>query len=163
MLKKIWSVKLTRFLCVGISNTLLDLTILNSLVFLGHLPYLIANLISASISISSSYFLNHHLVFRSQDEHSLARFFHFFIVTGVGILGIQTLMIYLVKHLLSHHRSTVLSIVHDLPVVHLSVNAFDLNVGKLVAVVIAMGWNYTIYQFVIFSKHGEATDVDVLL
>jgi putative flippase GtrA len=162
MLKKLWSVKLARFATVGVFNTLFDLTILNSLVFLGHIPYVAANLVSASTSICSSYFLNHHFVFKSQDKHSFKRFIKFFAVTGIGILGIQSLVIYGVTHLLSHQQNLVTDIIRDLHL-HLSHKAFDLNLGKLVAVFFAMCWNFVIYHLVIFKKPGQAADEDVLL
>ncbi len=163
MLQKIWDVKLLRFACVGVFNTLFDLTILNVLVFAGHLPTLVANLISASISISVSYFLNHHIVFRSDENHTFARFAKFFAVTGIGILAIQTSVIYLVTHLLSHQEALVHDILSTLHITRLSVKAFDLNVAKLCAVAIALIWNFLIYHFVIFKQPGEESDEDILL
>jgi putative flippase GtrA len=163
MLKKLWEIKLARFLCVGVFNTLLDLSILNTLVFLGHIPYLAANLVSASISMSISYFLNHRFVFRSKEEHNFKRFIHFFAVTGIGILGIQSLVIYSVTHLLDHHKSTVVSLIHTLHLGSLSARAFELNLGKMLAVLTAMVWNFIIYQLVIFRNPTEGLDEDVLL
>src|SRR5881396_313203 len=107
MLKRLWEVKLTRFLAVGSFNTLFDLAILNTLVFIFKVPVLVANLISASTSMTVSYFLNHHIVFRSREEHSFKKFVHFFTVTGVGILGIQTLVIYVVIKLLSPYQENL--------------------------------------------------------
>jgi putative flippase GtrA len=164
MLKRLWSKKLARFLTVGVFNTLFDLTILNTLVFVGHLPYLIANLMSASTSMTASYFLNHKVVFRSQESFSFRRFIHFFAVTGVGILGIQSLVIYVVKRILAPHHAAVSNLIHSLPVVHhLSDAAFDLNVGKILAVLIAMSWNFAIYHLVIFKETGQTADENVLL
>lgn len=163
MLRKLWGVKVTRFACVGVFNTLFDLSMLNTLVFVGHLPTLVANLISASISISVSYFLNHHIVFRSRENHTFIRFAKFFTVTGVGILAIQTLVIYLVTHLLSHQQALVHDILSMLHITRLSARAFDLNFAKLCAVAVALIWNFLIYHFVIFKKPGEEPDEDVLL
>ena len=153
---------MTRFVTVGIFNTLFDITILNSLVFLGHVPYLAANLVSASCSMTVSYFLNHRIVFRSGERHTLKKFVHFFSVTGVGILGIQSLVIYTVTHLLSSHQSAVVSLIHSLHL-SLSVKAFELNLGKLSAVLLAMIWNFMLYHFVIFKKPDDMIDADVVL
>jgi len=163
MLKKLWDVRLTRFAAIGVFNTLFDLTILNVLVFVGHVPYVAANLVSASISMSVSYFLNHHLVFRSKEQHSLTRFAHFFVVTGLGILGIQSLVIYGVTHLLAPHHASIASLIHTLHLSRLSVRAFELNIAKIAAVLTAMTWNFTIYHFVIFKKPNEQPDEDILL
>jgi putative flippase GtrA len=141
MTKKLWELKIFRFLCVGVINTVIDLTILNILAFIFHIPALIANLFSASISISFSYFLNHHLVFRINEDHSVKKFVRFFAVTGFGILAIQSLVIYLVVHLLRAHRVSVkhfLSGIH----LHISPQVFELNTGKIIAIIIAMAWNF---------------------
>ncbi len=163
MLKKMWDVKLTRFASVGVFNTLFDISILNTLVFFVHAPIVAANLVSASLSMTVSYFLNHRIVFRSKETHSFKRFIHFFAVTGIGILGIQSLVIYSVTHFLGHHEAGVTNIIHSLHLGSLSAKAFDLNVGKILAVGTAMTWNFMIYHFVIFRKADETLDEDVLL
>lgn len=164
MLKLIWDVKLFRFACVGVFNTLFDLTMLNFLVFLGHLPIIFANLISASVSMTVSYVLNHRVVFRSKDKQSLTKFVHFFVITGVGILGIQTLVIYGVTHGLAHQQALVATLLDALPAHGLSVKAFELNIAKLLAVAVAMTWNFMMYQLVIFKKTSqEVSDSDILL
>jgi putative flippase GtrA len=155
MTKILWDIKVFRFACVGIINTVTDLTILNTLVFVFHAPTIPANLVSASVSITLSYFLNHHIVFRSPVEHSLKRFAHFFAVTGFGILAIQSLVIYVVIHILDHHQSGVVHLIHSAGL-HLSAKAFDLNLGKLIAIVITMVWNFMIYHLFIF-KHKEVS------
>jgi putative flippase GtrA len=157
MTKKLWNIKLFRFLCAGVINTIIDFTILNILVFVFRLPAVIANLVSASVSITISYFLNHHFVFRSSGPHSLKRFASFFILTGVGILAIQSLMIYLLIKLLNHHKLGVAQLITKIHL-HLQVKAFDLNVAKLVAVSVAMVWNSCIYHFIIFKTHSVAEE-----
>jgi len=164
MLKKIWEVKLTRFLTVGVFNTAFDLSLLNAFVFLLHIPLLAANLISASISISTSYFLNHHIVFRSPEQHELKRFLHFFAVTGIGILGIQTLVIYTVSHLLSPHDAALTRVFREIGFRHITGRLVDLNIAKLCAVAAAMAWNFSIYHFVVFKNpetDAEGDDLEV--
>lgn len=163
MLKKLWGVKVTRFAAVGVFNTLFDISILNTLVFLGQVPPLAANLVSASISMSGSYFLNHHIVFKSKESHSFIRFAHFFAVTGIGILGLQTLVIFLVTHFLGPHDASITHLLRSLGFKHITGRAVDLNIAKLLAVAIGMVWNFLIYHFVIFKKQNEEPDMDILL
>ena len=163
MLKKLWSIKVTRFATVGVFNTLFDLSILNTLVFLFHAPVLAANLVSASISMTVSYFLNHHIVFRHPEKHSFQRFTHFFAVTGIGILGIQTLVIFAVTHLVGPHESGLTHLMRHIGFRHITGRVVDVNTAKLLAVLIAMLWNFGIYHFVIFKKSDENLDEDVLL
>jgi len=153
MFRKIWGHKIVRFIAVGGFNTLLDLTILNILVLIVGLPTVIGNLISASICISLSYFLYHRLVFRSKEPHTIKLFLHFFLVTGVGILVIQSLVITLMTHILGHKNigiNHVLQLVHVHP---LEVSFINLNIAKLCAVAFGMVWNYCLYHFVIFKTH----------
>jgi putative flippase GtrA len=162
MLQKLWGKKLARFLMIGVCNTSVDLAILNCLVFFAHFPAIVANLISASISTTTSYFLNHHFVFRSKEKHSLKLFGRFFAVTGVGILGIQSLVIYIVTHLLKPHHILVQNIINSIHISSLSVKAFDLNVAKLTAVLIALIWNFMIYHFIVFKTPSNELDEDLL-
>src|SRR5579884_76966 len=164
MLKRLWGIKLTRFAAVGVFNTLFDISMLNTFVFVFHIPYVAANLISASISMSASYFLNHHIVFRHKEEHSVAKICPFFCSTGIGILGIQSLMIYAVTHLLQPHHSTIASLIRTLHIFsHLGVRGFELNVAKICAVLAAMVWNFTIYHFVIFKQPDDMIEGDIVL
>jgi putative flippase GtrA len=158
MFQKIWEHKLVRFAAVGGFNTLLDLTILNILVLIVGLPTVVGNLISASICITISYFLYHRLVFRSKEPHSIKLFVHFFLVTGVGILVLQSLMIALVTHILGHKEIGVnhlLSFAHVHP---LKTSFINLNVAKLCAVAVGLVWNYCLYHFVIFKTHNEVDE-----
>ncbi|HEV2402959.1 MAG TPA: GtrA family protein [Candidatus Saccharimonadales bacterium] len=154
-LKVIWQVKVIRFMSVGAINTATDITLLNIFALAFHIPTLIANLMSASISISMSYFLNHHIVFRSIDKHSWTKFAHFFILTGFGILAIQTLVIYSITHLLAHHLIAVSQFELAMGLRSLSVRAFTLNIAKLLAVVVAMIWNFCMYHFIIFRNKKD--------
>jgi len=156
MLSKLWGKKVFRFLCVGVINTATDLTILNTLVFAFKFPPLIANIISATISIIVSYFLNHKLVFQSQQPHHWSHFIRFFLVTGSGILVVQTTVIYALIHALHpdiHWLNGVL--LNDFHFRHIKADFVNLNIAKLVAVVVAMGWNYIMYHLVVFTRHEE--------
>jgi putative flippase GtrA len=151
MLQKIWRAKLTRFVMVGIFNTCFDLSIFNSLVFFLKLPPLVANLISASIGISVSYFLNHYFVFRHKHPPSYARFFYFLTITGIGIVAVQSLSIILVTHLLGEKDNFIVSAVQHLNP-SMTAKYVNLNFAKLCAVLIAMWWNFCLYHFIVFKK-----------
>jgi putative flippase GtrA len=142
-------------------NTIFDLTLLNILVLGFGMPIVFANLISATLSMSLSYFLNHHLVFRSSEKHSIKKFINFLLVTGVGILGIQTLIILLVTHFLYHFTTQIESFLASLHI-ELSTQAFILNLAKIVAVFASMIWNFTIYYYFIFKSDREDLDVQKL-
>lgn len=156
LIETAWEKKIIRFACIGIINTLVDFTILNILVTLFSIEPLIANLISASTSISISYFLNHHIVFRSDKRHTIKSFFHFFVVTGLGILIIQSIVIFSVLHVLD--GNTYFGYIYkSLRLTQISIKTVSLNIAKICAVLVAMIWNYTIYHLVIFKTEESKT------
>lgn len=156
MVKRLWNVKLVRFLCVGSFNTILDLIILNILVFLFYMPAVVANLFSATIGTTISYFLNHHLVFRSGEKHTVARFQQFFVITGLSILVVQTLVISGVLYVLHNDGHLVDSLLSVVGLKGFGVGFINLNVAKVLAVLAGMVWNFFLYQKVVFRQHPKA-------
>jgi putative flippase GtrA len=153
MLKKIWDYKKIRFLCVGSFNSLLDLSILNVLVFGFHFPVWLGNALSVSVSISVSYLLNHFIVFRRKHDPNYRQFIVFFLITGIGIIAIQTTVIYLLttpyNHLLLNH---VNSISKNLD------KKLSLNMAKITAILVGMTWNYILYSKIVFKKNEIAQE-----
>ena len=148
-----WEYKIFRFGCIGAINTLVDLTILNFLVFVLHFNPIVANLISATISISISYFLNHKFVFKDPKPRSVKQFAHFFLVTGISILAIQSIIIALFTHLVGLKSTFVVTIVRDIGITSISDRAINLNTAKLIAVLISMVWNFAWYHKAVFKEH----------
>lgn len=156
--KLIWEQRPARFICVGIINTLVDLAILNTLVSVFKLQPLIANLISASVSITLSYFLNHRIVFRQKQSHSLSKFAKFFAVTGLSILAIQSLVISIVTHILGTSQTVAYHLLVNMDINDLSTKIVNLNTAKLAAVILGMGWNYIFYHKIVFKTHISLED-----
>jgi putative flippase GtrA len=151
-LQAAWDIKAARFVCVGVINTTIDISLLNVFVIVFHVPTLLSNLVSASTSISISYFLNHRIVFRSADKRSWTKFAHFFVLTGLGILAIQTLTIYSISHALAHHLVGENQLKTDIDLKSFSTKALTLNIAKLTAVVVSMVWNFCVYHFIVFRN-----------
>ena len=154
MIKRLWEYKKIRFLCIGSFNSLVDLTILNTLVFVAHFPIWAANTISVSIGITISYFLNHFIVFKYHKSTDFRNFMKFFLVTGLSVVVLQTIIIYLTKpiytNLLVHH-------VHVLNTATLRARA-SLNLAKVTAILVGMVWNFTLYSRLVFAS--KSTDVE---
>lgn len=149
MLKKIWDVRVARFATVGVFNTLNDLLLLNIFVFVFGVKLLVANLISATISIIISYFLTHKIVFRSKERHNIRQFLKFFLVTGLSILAVQTLVIYLFQHTFTKHYLENLT---NITLTAQQIKFLQINVAKLVAVACGMVWNYVLYNYIVFRN-----------
>ena len=150
IVNKLWGNKIFRFATIGVINTATDISILNLVVFAFHVRLLYANLISASISISLSYFWNHFLVFRHKNPVSVKLFIRFFVITAVGILAIQSAVIYGLEHAVSNEQiASTLGLSLSLSKV------IRVNGAKLIAVAFSMIWNFILYTFAVFKDDKE--------
>ncbi|HUD07474.1 MAG TPA: GtrA family protein [Candidatus Saccharimonadales bacterium] len=165
MLQKTWSHKPVRFVIVGLINTTIDFTILNILVVVCHLPIILSNIISVSISVSISYFLNNYIVFQGEHKISLKTYIKFFVVTGLSVIVVQGFLIYFLdtpaknginnlghyfngatgRFLLLHHKQLAL------------------NCAKTVAVVGGLFWNYILYTKAVFKHKTEEEATEELI
>ena len=145
---KLFRYEKVRFIFAGLANTFLDFLILNVLVFgLGVYP-LLANVLSVTIGITISYYLNHYFVFRSKKKVNLRSYLMFFGVTGFSSLIIQSLVIFGFEALFNSSFGRSLFLVGSLTG-HI---ALQLNIAKATAVLLGMVWNFTLYKYVIFKK-----------
>lgn len=129
--------QIIKFLTVGVSNTLVDLGILNVLIFVtgtaSGLPFTIFKGISFLVAVTNSYFWNKRWTFRSDRKV----FSQFFTIAFIGLgLNVGT-------------ASFVVNIIGP---------QFDLqeriwaNVGALAGTLAVMTWNFTGYKFIVFKK-----------
>lgn len=125
-----------RFGLVGIVNTAIDFTILFSLVGFFHVPTLIANVISTSVALIVSYLLNKRAVFRDTSAHDRRQLILFVIITLSGLWVLQGLTI-------SSTRALIW-------VVTGIDNTFMLLPAKVLATVVSLVWNYTLYSRFVF-------------
>ena len=127
-----------RFIVVGVSNTVLDFTLMNLLSLAG-LNLIIANTISTGIAMIYSFLMNKKWTFRNAGQDYLRQVILFFVFTAIGIWVIQNGLIILAQHYL--------------PRFGLPDQAFN-NLAKLVASVFSLTWNYLTYnRFVFTDKH----------
>ena len=124
-----------RFIVVGVSNTVLDFTLMNLLSLAG-LSLIIANTISTGIAMIYSFLMNKKWTFRNAGQDYLRQVILFFIFTAIGIWVIQNGLIILAKHYL--------------PRFGLPDQAFN-NLAKLVASVFSLTWNYLTYNRFVFT------------
>ena len=152
-MKRLFEHEKVRFVFAGGMNTGLDFFLLNTLVFLfGAMP-LIANVLSVSIGIMISYVLNHYFVFRSEEKLSLKTFTLFFVITGFSSLIIQSAIIISFEMFFNTEFSHSIFFVRDI-----AENEFiELNIAKVIAVLIGMVWNFILYKHVIFKTKNKTS------
>ena len=130
-----------RFITVGAINTLVDFGILLSLILLLNFPLLIANVLSTSCALAVSYLLNKKAVFDSDEKHTIRQIVLFLVVTLTGLWVLQTLTILGVRTLIESYWSGIDA-------------ALAVVVGKVVATVVSLTWNYLWYSRVVFKKEA---------
>ena len=155
MLKSLWEHKKVRFVCAGTINAVVDLSILNVLVFEFQLPVWLGNTVAVCVAITMSYFLNHGIVFRHKHNPNIKQYLKFFLVTGVGVTVSQTIIIYLT-------RSTFYSLLHNhVPTLSSGIDSkLSLNMAKITGALVGMVWNYLFYTYVVFKRLPVDTDVE---
>lgn len=125
-----------RFGAVGGANTFLDFGILFILVSFG-LDKLVANFISTSIAFLFSFFLNKSFTFKAKSGNAKKQFALFMLVTLFGLWFIQPVILTSVAWAISGI---------ELP------SSVVLLVGKLLATVVTLIWNYILYAKYVFKK-----------
>lgn len=124
-----------RFAIVGGCNTFIDFAILFGLVALGF-PTIPSNIVSTSIALVFSYFANKKFTFKSGEKSTTKQVALFLTITLIGLWIIQPVIIEIVRMLLSHsHLNSYLTLL----------------IGKLLATVATLIWNYLLYRKFVFS------------
>ncbi len=137
-----------RFGLIGGMNTLIDLGVLNTLMFASGLKtgiyYTIFKTISFTFAATSSYFFNKYWAFKDKDKKEEAKkFSQFFLISIIGAIinvGTATLVVRYLKPALG---GTL--------IIPLSDQLWG-NVGALCGTAIGLIWNFIGYKFIVFKK-----------
>lgn len=128
-----------RFAVVGGLNTAIDFVVLFSLVVLG-LPSLAGNYISTSVALIFSFFANKKFTFKHEGKINTKQLAYFLVITIFGLWVIQPVIIEGIKLLLGP------MLANDFIV---------LLIGKLLATIASLIWNYLLYRKFVFRKTEE--------
>lgn len=132
-----------KFILVGILNTLIDLGVLNLLIFASGIStgfaYSAFKGISFTAAVTNSYFLNKFWTFKSRGAGAAKKeFAQFFIVSFIGF-GINVGIASLVVNVIGPQFGVG--------------NKLWANVGAICATFAAMTWNFLGYKFIVFKKN----------
>lgn len=128
-----------RFALVGGVNTAIDFGILFGLVALG-LDKIPSNFISTSFAFLFSFFANKSYTFKDKSKQTKRQFVSFLVVTLFGLWVLQPIVISLSAILLTGF-SLDTSIV--------------LLIGKLLATLVTLVWNYLLYRKFVFKREED--------
>ena len=120
-----------KFLLIGGINTTIDFGILFLLTGAG-LPRIPSNMISTSVAFVFSFFANRSFTFKAKGGNIKRQITLFILVTLFGLWVIQPIIIELTDSLLN--------------------TSFDLLIGKLLATVVTLIWNYVLYSKVVYKE-----------
>lgn len=132
-----------RFTIVGSINTVIDFSILFTLTTLFNVPKELANFISTFVAFLFSFFANKKYTFKSTSKNLKRQFLLFTVVTLFGLWVIQTIIIAAITPVFTNlgaNKSTALLI------------------SKLLATIVSLIWNYTLYSRVVFKKSKNSSD-----
>ncbi len=129
--------QIIKFVVVGISNTSVDLAVLNIFIFLTGIasgfPFTIFKTISFVVAVSNSYFWNKRWTFHSNKKV----FIQFFAVSSIGLLlNVGT-------------ASLVVNIIG--PQFGIAKQLWA-NIGAGAGTLVVMTWNFAGYKFFVFGK-----------
>jgi len=150
--------KLSKFLGVGVFNTVFNVILFDILVFTFGMKSLLANFVSLVVSITISFFLNKNLVFENQGNNPGGQYAAFIIGTFV----IQLITQHLALVLLGQHFTIIgvffYNLLHGLGI-GLSKQFVVLNVAKAIGVAFSIALSYLYYdKFVFKNKPAQAAE-----
>jgi len=160
VLRKVFKKRFARFFVVGVWNTLVDLTVLTIMVKLldvqadQTLKLILANSVSATASITSSFLLNRFFVFRDGGNPIHGKKVATFIaVSLIGAYGINNTVLNLVVLHADWLHNFTYSIVQALSLDSVfSKNFVTIFTGKAVAGLSSMLWSFWAYGKFVFKR-----------
>ncbi len=131
-----------KFATVGVSNTLVDIGVLNLLMYLSGVyqgtSIIVFNIISVSLAIINSYIWNKYWTFGSKEKDNQAQEFGTFVAVSLGGALINTFVVYSLTTFLD-------------PAFGLGKELWA-NAAKVLAIGLAWLWNFNGYKFFVFKK-----------
>jgi len=127
-----------RFVLVGGTNTAIDLTILFSLFNLIGLPFFYSNVISTSVALTFSFFVNKRFTFQDGHRITKTKMATFLGITLVGLWLIQPVIILIIRGIFGQ-------IITD--------DNILLLIGKVLATCVTLVWNYLLYRKFVFKNN----------
>ena len=159
-LNKLFKKRFARFFAVGVWNTIVDLTVLTIMVKLldvqadQTLKLILANSVSATASMTSSFLLNRFFVFRDGGNPIHGKKIATFIVVSlIGAYGINNTVLNLVVLHADWLHNFTYSIIQTLSLDSIfSKNFVTIFTGKAVAGLSSMLWSFWAYGKFVFKK-----------
>jgi putative flippase GtrA len=140
-----------KFGVVGALNTVMDFIIYNLLHFKLGWALIQANIVSTTIAMIFSFYMNKKLVFRHHHGSHLKQGIVFFAVTAFGLYVLQTGTIQLLTEVWTEPLQLLVGATHLINLDHIFSDTFIVNnCAKALGTIISLTWNYVMYKKVVF-------------
>jgi len=152
-----------RFVVVGAVNTSVDFVLFVGLTKILHLPLdwvWIAKVISGTVAISISFFLNRSWVFGARGEAAHRQAMRFVAATAIGVYGIQTPLTQLFANVYTGPGRLLWAILHDIHLTHIAPSVLTepfatKTAAFALATVVSLTFNFLAYRFWVFPQGRE--------
>jgi putative flippase GtrA len=140
-----------KFGVVGALNTVMDFIIYNLLHFKLGWALIQSNIVSTTIAMIFSFYMNKKLVFRHHEGSHLKQGIIFFAVTAFGLYVLQTGTIQVLTEVWTEPLQLTVAFAHVLDLDRFFSDTFIVNnCAKALGTIISLTWNYLMYKKVVF-------------
>jgi len=139
-----------KFGIVGILNTVLDFGVFNVLGKYFGMAAVQANIISTTIAMIFSFFINRQLVFKGGEKSVWRHAVAFLATTAIGLYVIQTGVVYILAHVWREPLEAITHLVRVMGIQIFSDEFYVRNGAKAIGTVFSLAWNYIMYKKVVF-------------
>jgi putative flippase GtrA len=140
----------SKFGIVGVLNTTIDFVIYNLLSSKVGLGLIQSNIVSTTVAMTFSFWVNKKLVFKKHDGTVVHQMVLFLAVTMFGLYVLQNATIIFLTDIWHYPMLVLLDVVHVL-----GIHGFDdflvKNGAKAAATLVSLTWNYIMYKKVVFK------------
>jgi putative flippase GtrA len=148
---------------VGAVNTSVDFVLFVGLTKILHLPLdwvWIAKVMSGTVAISISFFLNRHWVFGARGEAAHRQAMRFVAATAIGVYGIQTPLTQLFANVYTGPGRLLWAILRDIHLTRIAPSVltepFSTKTAAFaLATVVSLTFNFLAYRFWVFPQGRE--------
>lgn len=154
-LKQALAFRLTRFVIVGLVNTLINFLILNVSFYALNQSKLVSSFIATSCAMLVSFLLNRVFVFVDKEKPA-QKFVAFLAVTFTGTLLVQNSVYFIGISTLGDFSKYVAGVA-NLGLLNTSSDFMLINLSNAIASFAVMLWNYNGYRILVFNgkRHGN--------
>jgi putative flippase GtrA len=143
--------QLSKFIVVGVLNTLVDIIFFNIFRRFKRFSPVVASYMSSTIAMIQSYFLNRYFTFSGFGTGTGFEAIKFFVATFISIYIIHNGIVWIFTTKLLGPGKLIAKIAKKLPLINKFSDSFIRdNSAKLFAIFTSLVWNFLFYKFWVF-------------